>query len=92
MAAVAKLVIAELRAFPEIGRFYLKEVIGRGIPMLEGLIVRGIDQGEFRRSIPADGALDHGRHAAGRPLAHGVRADRRREARRQARSPATTPT
>jgi len=53
MAAVAKLVISESRAFPEIGRFYLKEVIGRGIPLLEGLIVRGIAQGEFRRVDPA---------------------------------------
>ena len=53
MASVAKLVIAESRAFPEIGRFYLKEVIGRGIPMLEGLIRRGIAQGEFRKVDPA---------------------------------------
>src|SRR5215217_7788112 len=44
MASVAKIVISESRAFPEIGRFYLKEVIGRGIPLLEGLIVRGIAQ------------------------------------------------
>jgi len=49
MAAVAKLVISESRAFPEIGRFYLKEVIGRGLPLMEGLIRRGIDQGEFRK-------------------------------------------
>jgi AcrR family transcriptional regulator len=53
MAAVAKLVIAESRAFPEIGRFYLKEVIGRGLPMFEGLISSGIEQGEFRRVDPA---------------------------------------
>lgn len=53
MAAVAKLVIAESRAFPEIGRFYLKEVIGRGLPLLEGLIARGIEQGEFRKVDPA---------------------------------------
>src|SRR4051812_21079050 len=52
MAAVAKLVIAESRAFPEIGRFYLKEVIGRGIPMMEGLVARGIAQGEFRQVDP----------------------------------------
>jgi AcrR family transcriptional regulator len=52
MAAVAKLVIAESRAFPEIGRFYLKEVIGRGIPLMEGLIARGIAQGEFRKVDP----------------------------------------
>jgi len=48
MAAVAKLVISESRAFPEVGRFYLKEVIGRGLPLFEGLIRRGIEQGEFR--------------------------------------------
>src|SRR5882757_2966189 len=52
MASVAKLVIAESRAFPEIGRFYLEEVIGRGLPLLEGLIARGIAQGEFRRVDP----------------------------------------
>ena len=52
MAAVAKLVIAESRAFPEIGRFYLKEVIGRGIPLMEGLIARGIAQDEFRKVDP----------------------------------------
>ena len=53
MAAVAKLVISESRAFPEIGRFYLKEVIGRAFPLIEGLIRRGIAQGEFRRVDPA---------------------------------------
>lgn len=53
MASIAKLVIAESRAFPEIGRFYLKEVIGRGMPLIEGLIARGIAQGEFRKVDPA---------------------------------------
>jgi AcrR family transcriptional regulator len=53
IAAVAKLVISESRAFPEIGRFYLKEVIGRGLPLLEGLIIRGMEQGEFRLVDPA---------------------------------------
>ncbi|MCA0249529.1 MAG: TetR/AcrR family transcriptional regulator [Proteobacteria bacterium] len=52
-ASIAKLVIAESRAFPEIGHFYLKEVIGRGLPLLEGLIRRGIAQGEFRKVDPA---------------------------------------
>jgi AcrR family transcriptional regulator len=49
---IAKLVIGESRAFPEIGRFYLKEVIGRGLPLLEALIARGIAQGEFRKVDP----------------------------------------
>lgn len=52
LASIAKLVIAESRAFPEIGRFYLKEVIGRGIPLFEGLIARGIAAGEFRKVDP----------------------------------------
>jgi AcrR family transcriptional regulator len=52
MASVAKLVISESRAFPEIGRFYLEEVIGRGLPLMEGLIKRGIAQGEFRKVDP----------------------------------------
>jgi len=52
MASVAKLVIAESRAFPEIGRFYLEEVIGRGLPLMESLVVRGIAQGEFRKVDP----------------------------------------
>jgi AefR-like transcriptional repressor, C-terminal domain len=52
MASVAKLVISESRAFPEIGRFYLEEVIGRGLPLMEGMIKRGIAQGEFRKVDP----------------------------------------
>src|SRR5215467_5758617 len=48
MASIAKVVISESRAFPEIGRFYLEEVIGRGIPLFESLIARGVESGEFR--------------------------------------------
>ena len=53
LASVAKVVISESRAFPEIGRFYLNEVIGRGLPLMESLIARGIAQGEFRKVDPA---------------------------------------
>jgi AcrR family transcriptional regulator len=52
MASIAKVVIAESRAFPEIGRFYLKEVIGRGVPLFESLIARGVATGEFREVDP----------------------------------------
>jgi AcrR family transcriptional regulator len=52
MASIAKLVISESRAFPEIGRFYLNEVIGRGLPLFEGLIARGVANGEFRPVDP----------------------------------------
>lgn len=53
LPSIAKVVIAESRAFPEIGRFYLEEVIGRGLPLLEGLIARGVASGEFRKVDPA---------------------------------------
>src|SRR5260370_1802878 len=46
IAAVAQLVISESRALPQIRRLYLKEVIGRRLPLLEGLILRGLEQGE----------------------------------------------
>ena len=52
LASIAKLVIGESRAFPEIGRFYLTEVIGRGLPLFESLIKRGIAHGEFRKVDP----------------------------------------
>ncbi len=53
MPSIAKLVISESRAFPEIGRFYLDEVISRGIGLFETLIAKGIGQGEFRAVDPA---------------------------------------
>lgn len=51
---IIKLVIAESRAHPEIGQFYLDEVIGQALPMVQGLIERGIATGEFR---PVDARL-----------------------------------
>lgn len=45
---LVKLVISESRAHPEIGRFYLENVIGRALPMFQALIERGIASGEFR--------------------------------------------
>ena len=53
LPSIAKLVIGESRAFPEIGCFYLKEVISRGLPLFERLIARGISQGEFRKVDPS---------------------------------------
>jgi AcrR family transcriptional regulator len=51
---IIKLIVAESRAHPEIGRFYLDNVIMQGLPLFEGLIRRGIAGGEFR---PVDAAL-----------------------------------
>jgi AcrR family transcriptional regulator len=51
---IIKLIVSESRAHPEIGRWYLKMVIGKAIPLFRQLIQRGIDQGEFR---PVDADL-----------------------------------
>lgn len=48
LGAVPKLILAEGGNFPEISRFYLKEVIQRGFRLLGGILQRGIDRGEFR--------------------------------------------
>jgi AcrR family transcriptional regulator len=47
-SALPKLVIAEASNFPELGRFYLDEVVGRARRLLTGLLRRGIKSGEFR--------------------------------------------
>ena len=52
MPDLMKLVISESRAHPEIGRFYLDNVIGRGLPLFQSLIERGIASGEFRPVDP----------------------------------------
>lgn len=43
-----KIVIAESRAHPDIGRLYLDSVVRQGLPLFEGLIRRGVAAGEFR--------------------------------------------
>lgn len=48
-----KLVISESRAHPEIGRFYLENVIGKALPLFQSLIERGIASGEFRPVDPS---------------------------------------
>ena len=47
-----KLVISESRAHPELGRFYLENVIGKALPLFQSLIERGIASGEFRPVDP----------------------------------------
>jgi AcrR family transcriptional regulator len=48
MPDLIKLVISESRAHPEIGRFYLDNVIGKALPLFQSLIERGVASGEFR--------------------------------------------
>jgi AcrR family transcriptional regulator len=48
ISAIPKLVIAEAGNFPDLARFYLDEVIGRGRRLIKALIARGVARGEFR--------------------------------------------
>lgn len=52
LPSIIKLVIGESRAHPEIGRFYLDNVIMQAMPLLEKLIGKGIASGEFRAVDP----------------------------------------
>jgi AcrR family transcriptional regulator len=46
--AIPKLVIAEAGNFPDLARFYLDEVIHRGLRLIGAILRRGIERGEFR--------------------------------------------
>jgi len=46
---VHRLVLAELRNFPDLAQFYAQEVIARGRRLLTGILERGMASGEFRR-------------------------------------------
>ncbi|WP_088280684.1 TetR/AcrR family transcriptional regulator [Ideonella sp. A 288] len=47
-SGVFKLVITEVRNFPEIADYYHREVVERAHVLLGGVIQQGIDRGEFR--------------------------------------------
>jgi AcrR family transcriptional regulator len=46
-SAIPKIVIAEAGNFPDIARFYLEEVIQRGLAVFRRLLERGVARGEF---------------------------------------------
>jgi AcrR family transcriptional regulator len=50
---IHRLVIAELRAFPDLAEFYSREVIIPAHSLLGGIIRRGVASGEFRAVEPA---------------------------------------
>jgi AcrR family transcriptional regulator len=47
-SAIPKIVVAEAGNFPDIARFYLEEVIQRGLGMFRRLLELGVARGEFR--------------------------------------------
>jgi AcrR family transcriptional regulator len=51
-APIFRLIHAELAQFPDLGRFYADEVVGRNHRLFAAVIKRGIDQGEFRDVDP----------------------------------------
>lgn len=62
-AGVFKLVITEVRNFPDIAAYYHREVVQRAHDLLGGILRRGIAQGEFRAVD-----VDHAVHSLVLPL------------------------
>lgn len=48
-AGIPKLMVAEARNFPELGRYYVENVINRGRALVGSALKRGMESGEFRR-------------------------------------------
>lgn len=48
VAAIPKLVIAEAGNFPDLARFYLREVVSRALKLIGAVLELGIARGEFR--------------------------------------------
>jgi len=46
-SGIVKLVIGEAQNFPEIAEFYQKEVVAPGTALLQSILQRGVDSGEF---------------------------------------------
>lgn len=47
-----KIIVAEAGNFPALAQFYRREVIDRGLALLQSVIAKGIAQGEFRELAP----------------------------------------
>ena len=52
-APLFRLIHAEIHNFPDLARFYAEEVVVRGHRLIEGIIARGIETGEFRDVDPS---------------------------------------
>jgi AcrR family transcriptional regulator len=56
-AGIHKVMLAEVRNFPELAQFYVDEVIDPTRRLFAGLVQRGIDRGEFRALPTREAAL-----------------------------------
>lgn len=52
MIAVPKLIMHEVTGFPELAEMYRREVLDKVLPVIEGLLRKGIDQGYLRQVDP----------------------------------------
>ncbi len=48
LSALPKLIFTEAGNFPDLARFYLDEVAHRGLALLQSVLQRGVERGEFR--------------------------------------------
>ena len=55
-SGVFKLIVTEVRSFPEIAEYYLREVVEPGSQLIGGVLRRGIAAGEFR-PVDVDAAV-----------------------------------
>jgi len=51
VGVIPKLVIGEAHNFPDIAKFYVDEVVTRGLRIVATILQRGIDRGEIRPSV-----------------------------------------
>jgi AcrR family transcriptional regulator len=49
LTAIPKLIVAESGNFPAIAQFYADTVLRRAFRLIEGILARGMERGEFRR-------------------------------------------
>lgn len=52
LLAIPKLIFREVLGFPELARMYRREVLDKVLPVIEGLIRKGVDQGYLRQVDP----------------------------------------
>lgn len=55
-SGVFKLIITEVRSFPDIAEYYFREVVEPGSQLIGGVLARGIAAGEFR-PVPIESAV-----------------------------------
>ena len=56
VGVIPKLIIGEAHNFPDIAKFYVEEVVMRGLKIVATILQRGIDRGEIRPSIDPESA------------------------------------